>query len=68
MEKTKIINYLVSVTDTRCPKSEPILFSALEILIPWHKGRMPFLNKQTFLYVLQHNPQRAYRKPPLSMS
>ena len=30
----KIINYLVSVTDTRCPKSEPILFSALEMDIP----------------------------------
>lgn len=30
----KIINYLVSVTDTRCPKSEPILFSASEMDIP----------------------------------
>lgn len=34
MKKTKIINYLVSVTDIRCPKSEPILFSALEMDIP----------------------------------
>lgn len=34
MEKAKIINYFVSVTDTRCPKSEPILFSALETDIP----------------------------------
>lgn len=34
MEKAKIINYLVSVTDTRCPKSEPILFSALDVDIP----------------------------------
>lgn len=34
MKKTKIINYLVSVTDIRCPKGEPIVFSALEMDIP----------------------------------
>lgn len=34
MKKTKIINYLVSVTDVRCPKGEPIVFSALEMDIP----------------------------------
>lgn len=34
MKKSKIINYLVSVTDIRCPKGEPILFSALEMDIP----------------------------------
>lgn len=31
MKKSKIINYLVSVTDIRCPKGEPIVFSALEM-------------------------------------
>ena len=30
----KIINYLVSVTDTRCPNDQPIVFSALEMDIP----------------------------------
>lgn len=30
----KIINYLVSVTDTRCPNGQPIVFSALEMDIP----------------------------------
>nr|DAH91803.1 MAG TPA: hypothetical protein [Microviridae sp.] len=34
MKKAKIINYLVSVTDIRCPKGEPIVFSALEMDIP----------------------------------
>ena len=34
MKKTKIINYLVSVTDIRCPKGEPIVFSALETDVP----------------------------------
>lgn len=34
MKKNKIINYLVSVTDIRCPKGEPIVFSALEMDIP----------------------------------
>lgn len=31
---SKSINYLVSVTDTRCPNGQPIVFSALEIDIP----------------------------------
>lgn len=34
MKKVKVINYLVSVTDIRCPKGEPIVFSALEMDIP----------------------------------
>lgn len=31
---SKSINYLVSVTDTRCPNGQPIVFSALEMDIP----------------------------------
>lgn len=34
MEKCKIINYLVSVTDSRHPQTEPFVFSALEMDIP----------------------------------
>lgn len=30
----KIINYLVSVTDPRQPRTEPFLFSALEMDVP----------------------------------
>lgn len=32
MEKT--INYLVSIQDTRCPKNEPIVFSASDSDVP----------------------------------
>lgn len=34
MEKAKIINYLVSVTDPRHPQTEPFVFSALEMDVP----------------------------------
>lgn len=34
MKKSKIINYLVSVTDIRCPKNEPIVFSASDSDVP----------------------------------
>lgn len=31
---SKSLHYLVSIQDTRCPKGEPIVFSALEMDIP----------------------------------